>query len=474
MSNKRSSSLTTRVLKSVGMLGTAQVVNIICSVIRTKFVAVWLGPVGVGLNALFNNSTSVMSTATQMGLQECAIRDISAATPDARALTIVLVRRWALLLGAAGTVIMALCSPALSFMTFGNYEYTADFVALSSIMFLNAYSAGEYAVMQGSERLKQFAKVNIAAGIAATAASIPLFYSLRIRAIVPVLIVYSLSAAVCAHLCRIRHHGQAPKVDSGQLWRLGRRFLSLGFCLTVSVLMSVVSQYVLSIYINRFGGSGDLGIYQAGYTLVNSYVGILFSAISLEYYPRLAKFVRRPSMTRTIVAHEISMTIWLITPLAVAFISASDLIVRLLYSSSFDGVTPYVTFAIVGAIFRGVSLCYAYNILAAGDGRTFMFTESLSMVVGLTLNIVAYHFWSYIGLGVSYIAWYAFYAALTAVVCRWRYGLHVPSSQFRLISFSVAVTFIAIIAKSFGGWWLPALAILPWLAPLSIKRILRK
>ena len=38
----------------MGQLGSVQVLGQLCSVVRNKLIAIWIGPVGVGLVILFN------------------------------------------------------------------------------------------------------------------------------------------------------------------------------------------------------------------------------------------------------------------------------------------------------------------------------------------------------------------------------------------------------------------------------------
>lgn len=475
MGDKRGISLTRRVLSAVGMLGSAQVVSIICSVIRTKLIAVWLDRAGIGLNAILVNGSAIVSTATQLNIRDSAVRDVSALPAGVeRELKNAVVRRWSLVLGFLGALLMVLLSPLLSATSFGgSYAYTSHFAALAPFVFFSAFSAGEFAIMQGSGMLGKLARANVAAGVAATVVSVPLLYFYRLGAIVAVIDIYAFAGAVCAYIWRERPRAAGLKIDRRVLWANGKGFLSLGASMSVSLLLSAVMQYALAAYINSCDGESALGVYQSGYTLINSYVGILFSSIALEYYPRLVRFVGAHRLCRTVVTHELGLVVRMLVPIAVVFVCASDLIVRLLYSSKFEAVLPFVNFAIIGAIFRGVSLCFAYRVLAAGDSKAYIFTESVSVTVGLALNIIGYHFWSYAGLGVAYIVWSAFYSLLTATVCRRRYGLHTPASQLWLIAYAVGIVAASIVLKELVGWWLPALIILPWLLPLTVKRIMR-
>lgn len=38
-----------RIVKATGLFGGVQVINILCSLVKTKLIAVWLGAEGVGL-----------------------------------------------------------------------------------------------------------------------------------------------------------------------------------------------------------------------------------------------------------------------------------------------------------------------------------------------------------------------------------------------------------------------------------------
>ena len=476
MAQRSHSTLTERVIKAVALLGSAQAANILCSVIRVKFIALWLGPIGTGLNTILINGASMISTATQLNLRDSAVRDLALPAHEETAnLKTAVVRRWALLLGAIGAIAMILFSPALSASAYsGSLDYTLYFAGLAPFVFFSSYSAGEFAVMQARDRMKKIAHSNLTAAIAATLISIPLLYFLRLKSIVLVINIYAIAVAVCAFCWRERNiPTPEKKLGIRMLWREGKSFLKLGAAISMSVLLTALMNYILAAYINSYGGEADLGIYQSGFTLVNSYVGIIFSAIAVEYYPRLTRYVDRPHVARTIMTHEMLLILRLLTPVAVIFIACSNFIVWILYSSQYEGVVPFVTFAIVGAIFRGVSLCYAYRILAAGDSKAFIITETLSVIFGLTVSIIGYRLASYLGLGIAYLLWYIFYTALTAIVCRLRYNVLLPLKTWGNVILSAAIGGVAILLWYYVAWWLPLLTILPFillLMSVSMKR----
>ena len=115
----------------------------------------------------------------------------------------------------------------------------------------------------------------------------------------------------------------------------------------------------------------------------------------------------------------------------------------------------------------------AYVILARGDGRIFLLTESLSAITCLTLNIVAYTYWGLNGLGVAYVVWYLIYMLIVGIIYRFRYNLSLGKGVLRLALLSTFVALISIVGYFVLGWYIPA-AIGTIFIPIAIKRILRK
>ncbi len=179
-------------MKAMGLFGGVQLMGIVCSIVRTKLVALWIGPVGIGLFGLFNNALEMISTGTNLGIRSSSVRDISQAMEGrssslvARMVTVV--QRWSLWLGLAGALLTLTLAPVLSQLTFGDSTHIWGFVALSVAVLLQSLTNGEYAILQGTARLKRLASVTLWGTIVGLAVSIPMFYWLRERSILPSII----------------------------------------------------------------------------------------------------------------------------------------------------------------------------------------------------------------------------------------------------------------------------------------------
>src|SRR5580692_2237549 len=77
MSEKQSSYR--NIMKATSLFGGVQVFNIIISIIRSKFIAILLGPAGMGIAGLLTSTTGLITGVTNFGLGTSAVKNVSAA-----------------------------------------------------------------------------------------------------------------------------------------------------------------------------------------------------------------------------------------------------------------------------------------------------------------------------------------------------------------------------------------------------------
>lgn len=407
-----------RVLKALGVFGSVQIVNMLCAVVRTKCVALWLGTTGVGIFGLYNNAIDVINQLVQLNIRQSGVREIVGAPRDRFGIMVTVVRRLAGLLGLVGALLVLLLAPVLSRMTFGDQDHSMAFVALSIVVFLASIVSGEQAVLQAGERFKRLARASMWGGMAATVISILLIRFFSYDGIVPSIISFSVCISAAYFVGGGRVAGS--RLPRGEMYRASMPVLRLGVYMTASIFITHLAQYVFLVWLGRIAGDSTVGIYQAGYTVVNQYVGLVFAAIAVEYYPRISAVADSRWRVSVFVRHEMSMLIWGLLAAVVLFINLVPVVIRILYSDDFLPAVDYVTVASVGTIFKAVSFVMAYVILARGDGVVFLVTESLSAVFYLVLSVIGFQ-GGMTMLGVAYVVWYAVYAVIVLVVCCCRY-----------------------------------------------------
>lgn len=459
----RRSTLSRLAVKAMGIFGGVQVAGILCSIVRTKLVAMWIGPVGVGLFGLFNQALDTIITAVGLGIRQSSVRDVSQALEQghtgAIARIVTVVRRWSLWLGLAGTLLTMALAPLLSEWTFGDQDHVWGFVALSAAVLFMTVTNGEYAVLQGLQKLKRLASVTLWGTIFGLAVSIPLFYYLREQSILPSILAYAAGNLLFAWLLRNRDY-KPVAIGARETLQVGSGFVKLGIYMTLGNFVTMLAAYIFNAWLYHMAGSEMVGYYQAGYTLVNKYTGLVLTALGMEYYPRLAKVAEGKIRLRAYVSQEINISLLVMAPILCIFILLRSQVVWLLYSPKFLVILTFVSWGMIGMVMRTLSWCLAFVILAKGDGRTYLVTESLSAVTGLALNIAGYHYWGLTGLGISFLVWYVVYTAIVWVVYAYRYRLTLINGCLLNVVWTLAVSALAMLGMEQGMWWLALLATL--------------
>ena len=186
-----------QILKSSSIAGGAQAINLALGMVRTKLMALLLGPTGVGLIGLYDTVVGFMGTLTGLGISASAVRQVAEAHGggDAQSMgrTIRVLRRVCWCTGLFGVILTWSLAQPLSRWTFGNTERAIPITILGVTLLLTAISNGQSAVLRGVRRIGDLARMQVFSALAGLVISVGLYAWLGERGIVPVFLV---SAAV--------------------------------------------------------------------------------------------------------------------------------------------------------------------------------------------------------------------------------------------------------------------------------------
>ena len=156
-------------LKATSLFGGIQIFTIIVNVIRSKFIAILLGPEGMGISGLLTSTTGLITSLTNCGLSSSAVRNIAVANAtnniEQISKTIKIFRRFVLVTGCIGLLTCLLLSPYLSLLTFGNKDYTQAFILLSVTLLFTQITSGQTTLLQGLQKYGYMAKATLIGNI---------------------------------------------------------------------------------------------------------------------------------------------------------------------------------------------------------------------------------------------------------------------------------------------------------------------
>ncbi len=378
-----------QIFKATSMFGGVQAFNIFISIVRSKFIAVLIGPGGMGIVGLLTSTTGFVSALTNFGLGTSAVKSVASAIStgdEARVAKIVTVlRRLVWVTGCLGMILTAVLSPWLSKLTFGNRDYTFAFVWISVTLLFGQLSTGQMVVLQGLRKLNYLAKASITGSVIGLMISVPVYYLWRLDGIIPVIIISSFTVMLLSwHFAR-KVGIRSIIITKGETLIISKEMLKMGFMISLSGLLATTVSYLVRIYISNTGGIEEVGLYTAGVAIMGTYVGMIFTAMSTDYYPRLSMVASDNIRSRTLINQQAELAILIIAPILAIFLVFIKWIVILIYSTKFVAINEMIHWMALGMYFKAASWAVSIVILAKGASKLYFLNELLANMYILIL-----------------------------------------------------------------------------------------
>ncbi|WCJ61187.1 O-antigen translocase [Fontisphaera persica] len=451
-----------RILKSSALIGGSSVVNVLVSMIRVKFTAVYLGPLGVGLLGAYHSILAPIGTVASMGLGAGAVRQIAEGVGQgdqakvSRALQTI--RRASFITGTLGVILTCLLAYPASLYTFGNADHVWALCALSLTLLMGSLAGGLGAIIQGMRRIRDMAAQGIIGSVLGLVISVPLMIWLGVKSVVPMMLLSSLAALIVTWLFARRIQVPCVPLTWRQTWLEARPMLKLGIVMTASGLIGMGVNYIIRLILIRKLGLEANGIYSAASMLSSYYVNIILGAMGADFYPRLAEVNKNHPEVNRLVNEQTEVGLLIALPGVIATLTMAPLVIHIFYTSKFLPAVEVLQWMVLGVALRVVTWPMGYILLAKGAKRMFFWTELASNIVLVTLTVLAVYIWGLKGTGIAFFGLYLFYLALMLVVTNRMTGFSwTPYSRQLVLLFSATAALAFVIAWKIPFIWAAAI-----------------
>lgn len=426
------------IFKATSLFGGVQVFNILIQIVKQKFIAILLGPTGMGISGLYTSATQLIQGLTSMGLSSSAVKNVAEAngSGDFQRISkvVTVLRKLVWFTGLLGMIVVIALSPILSKSTFGNYDYTIPFIFLSVTLLFQQLSAGQSVVLQGMRKLKHLAKSGVLGSFFGLIISVPIYYFFGIDGIVPTLILSSITTLLLTWYFSKKIKIEKQNITPKQTFQEGKEMLKIGLVMSLNSILALGVAYIVRIFIVRIGGTVEVGLYTAGFAIVNGYVGLIFTAMGTDYYPRLAGVNKDNVKCKEIINQQAEIAILIIAPILMIFLLIVPYAIYLLYSNKFIPITGYMQWAMLGMIFKAVSWTISFLYIAKGEMKLFTINETIANIYICTFSIIFYYFFGLEGLGIAFALSYFIYLLQYFLLTKKKFNFRFISSFNKLFS----------------------------------------
>lgn len=477
MSNSKKS-----ILSSTSIIGGSSVITIFLSIIKSKAVALILGPTGTGLIGALQSSISLIQTTSGLGINNSAVRDIAQANaknnPEELSLTIKSLRKAVLVTGLIGLILTFSFAGLLSKFTFESQEYTLEIRILSIAVFLNLIQGGQGALIQGMRRIKDLAKMSVYSAFIGTIISLPILYFYEFDGVAYFLLTMSIGQYLVSLYYARKIKIKDIKVSWRQAFEESKTMIKLGFSFMGGALAAVIGAYLVRVIIIRDLSIEDAGIYQAAFAISGIYIGIILQAMGKDFYPRLTEVAFKPKEEMQLINEQTQIGMILAAPGLMFTLALAPLGIRLLYSAEYLGAYPVLQWMILGVFLRIISSPMGFLFVARSKGGIFLLTQVISWALHVLLIFFGLQFFGLKGTGIAFFALYIFYTLMMFMLLNKENNFKWSSQVVKIIiSMSLLFSLAFMILQFFDELWGSIIVsclgiILSYLAYLEISKIL--
>jgi antigen flippase len=440
-----------QILKSSALVGGSSAVNIAVGIVRTKAMALLLGPAGYGLFGLYGSIANLTQIFAGMGVNSSGVRQIAAAVgsgdSERIALTTIVLRRTSIVLGVIGASLLVLTSRQVSRVTFGNNQEAAAVCVLSIAVFFQLVSWGQNALIQGMRRIADLAKMQVLGALFGMVFSVTLVYFWREKGVVPSLVSVAFMSLVVSWWYSRKIHIQAASITASEVGREAAALLKLGVAFAATGFMTTGVAYAVRIMLLRKVGFEATGYYQSAWTLGGLYVGFILQAMAADFYPRLTASAHDDPLCNRLVNEQAQVGLLLAGPGVIATLTFTPLAIGLFYSAKFLAAVGVLRWVCLGTTLQVITWPMGFIIVAKGRQALFFATELAWTISSLALAWVCVRAFGLIGAGIAFFGSYVLYGLLLYPIVNRLSGFRWSTANMR-----TGLFFIGLIATTFCGF----------------------
>jgi len=371
-------------IKSMAIIGSAQAVNILISILRMKVLALLLGPTGVGLLSIYDSLQGMVSTAAGLGMGSSGVRQIASVKGEEQALSRVrrVVLAAHLIQGTLAMLGVWLLRAPIAEWLFGDGSYATAVALIGISILLVLLSTAQTTLLQGMRRISDLGRVTVLSALVGTVAGLAAVWFYGQAGLVWFVVVQPLATLLIAvRYTRRLPQSTAPRPSAAEVWGVWKPMAKLGAAFMLGGLATTATLLLVRSRITQELGLDAAGQFAAAWGITMTYVGFLLGAMAADYYPRLTEVIHDRVAATRLMNDQAQLGLAIGGPVLLLLIGLAPWVITLLYTAEFAPAAELLQWQTVGNVFKLASWALAFSIVAAARSKTFFLME-------LSFNIV--------------------------------------------------------------------------------------
>lgn len=413
----------TTIIKEASLFSGVQIVLLLVSMIRNMIIAKYLGVEATGIIGVLQNITGLFIAIFSVGLPVLLVKSFALKQTIETQIQQNIIKRTIIFLGIVGSVLFYFLVPLFSNELFSNDGYDWILKATAIVILLKQLSTINISILQGKQHLNLLAKVNVVSSIVSLIIAIPLYYYFKLEGVIFGFITMYLIEVIVSSFSVKRNEIEIITIPKNY-----SNIIKEGVVIGYGNVLNLLAQFLVIYYVTSQAGNIQAGFYTAGFSIINNYVSLIFVAMSTGYLPRIIKLLDSNNRLQTEMTKQLNFSLMVIGVLSSICILFASFIVNFLFSDSFEIVVPFLRIAIFGIIFKSVSWCFGYLIIARVDKRILMFTGGIFNILFTFMLIYGFYAKGIIGVAYAFVVYNFLHFISISLIVRFRYFLKIEKT----------------------------------------------
>jgi len=201
----------------------------------------------------------------------------------------------------------------------------------------------------------------------------------------------------------------------------------------LSSLIATSLTYLIRIFISHKGGVEEVGFYNAGMAIIHSYVGLVFTAMSTDYFPRLSGIANDAEKASNMINQQAEVAVLILAPILTIFLVFINFIVILLYSTKFLPIVGLIQWAALSTFLKAASWPISYLFIAKGHTKLFFYSEVSTNIYMLVIRVLGYLLGGLEGLGIGIVISSFIYFIQVYIIARIKYTFFFTTGFYKIL-----------------------------------------
>ncbi len=435
-------------------MGAATFVAMIAGFVRAKFLAVTLGPEGVGIFSqamtFFQSVDTVCGLGISLGVTKYAaeafkkrdfngLKRVVSASVILQSISFIIV-----------FIFVSLFIKQISQFVFSSLEYSRLLLVVTCSVLFSAILVSLESVILGMGRSDIFSTSRIFYNLIGVAVLISLvsvmkltgsFLYILANSLISILIVAFFLVFLLKSETGRPVRGMIKGLMGVQVKPYATKLISYG---TVMLIISAITWlsilYVRSLLIRHEGAAAN-GLYQVVFALVSYYAPFFTNGVWGYLFPKLSA-VEKMSEFNFEVNRALRFIILFVTPaIAVIFLSGRPLVI-MIFSEEFLGSLGIFPLYLMGSLFYMIAYIFGSCFLARKQLKPYLVINLIQNMLYILIFAQLVNSLGLFAIAVSYCVMNIFGCLASAVYQIWRSGLRVSAANVNLFILSLISTFV--------------------------------